>query len=149
MVLLLRLSPAMPFNVMNFVSGTSAVRLRDFVLGSVGMLPAIVAYVYLGAAFGSGSGADAGGGGGNKDDGGEDGSHGAGHAGCQRRRRWNAGARRGSTALVMMPRGSDPSAVRGNRGVFFLDVTHSPPPHAPTRTRRSFITMMTIPTGIL
>ena len=76
MVLLLRLSPAMPFNVMNFVSGTSAVQLRDFVLGSVGMLPAIVAYVYLGAAFGSGSGADAGGGGGNKDDGSEDGSHG-------------------------------------------------------------------------
>ena len=53
-VVLLRLSPLIPFNVMNFVSGAApGLRSRDFIIGSVGMAPAIVAYVYLAAAFGA------------------------------------------------------------------------------------------------
>jgi uncharacterized membrane protein YdjX (TVP38/TMEM64 family) len=32
-VLLMRLSPIVPFNVMNYVSGATALELRDFVLG--------------------------------------------------------------------------------------------------------------------
>jgi uncharacterized membrane protein YdjX (TVP38/TMEM64 family) len=49
-VLLARLSPLFPYNVLNYVFGLTAVRLRDYVLGSwIGMLPATVVYVYLGS----------------------------------------------------------------------------------------------------
>jgi pyruvate/2-oxoglutarate dehydrogenase complex dihydrolipoamide dehydrogenase (E3) component/uncharacterized membrane protein YdjX (TVP38/TMEM64 family) len=49
-VLLTRLSPVFPFNVLNYAFGLTRVTLRDFVLGSlVGMLPGTVMYVYLGS----------------------------------------------------------------------------------------------------
>ena len=51
-VLLLRLSPVVPFNALNYVCGTTALELRDFVLGSVGMIPGCIGYVYIGAAVG-------------------------------------------------------------------------------------------------
>ena len=50
-VVLTRLSPVLPFNALNYLYGISAVRLRDYLLGSwIGMLPATVLYVYAGAA---------------------------------------------------------------------------------------------------
>ncbi len=50
-VLLLRLSPVFPFNVLNYALGLTPVTVRDFVLASwLGMLPATVLYVSLGAA---------------------------------------------------------------------------------------------------
>ncbi len=50
-VLLVRLSPLFPFNLMNYAFGLTKVRLRDYVLASwLGMLPATVMYVYLGSA---------------------------------------------------------------------------------------------------
>lgn len=53
-VLLTRLSPLLPFNLLNYAYGVSAVRLRDYVLGSwIGMLPATVLYVYAGSAAAS------------------------------------------------------------------------------------------------
>src|SRR5207245_7459752 len=49
-VLLLRLSPLVPFNFLNFALGLSRVRLRDYVLASaIGMLPGTFLYVYLGS----------------------------------------------------------------------------------------------------
>jgi len=49
-VLLLRLSPAFPFNLLNYALGLTGVRLRDYVLASfLGMLPATLLYVYLGS----------------------------------------------------------------------------------------------------
>ncbi len=49
-VALLRLSPVLPFNLMNYALGLTRVRLRDYVLGSwLGMLPGTVMYVYLGS----------------------------------------------------------------------------------------------------
>jgi uncharacterized membrane protein YdjX (TVP38/TMEM64 family) len=49
-VLLLRLSPVLPFNLLNYALALTGVRLRDFVAGSaVGMFPATVLYVYLGS----------------------------------------------------------------------------------------------------
>jgi uncharacterized membrane protein YdjX (TVP38/TMEM64 family) len=49
-VLLLRLSPLFPFNVLNYTLGLTRVRLRDFVLGSwIGMLPGTALYVYIGS----------------------------------------------------------------------------------------------------
>ncbi len=49
-VLLARLSPLLPYNVLNYLFGLTAVRFRDYVLGSwLGMLPATVLYVYMGS----------------------------------------------------------------------------------------------------
>lgn len=48
-VLLTRLSPVFPFNVLNYLFGLTDVRFRDYVLASwIGMLPATVLYVYFG-----------------------------------------------------------------------------------------------------
>lgn len=50
-VLLTRLSPVLPFNLLNYAFGLSRVKFRDFVLASwIGMLPATVLYVYFGSA---------------------------------------------------------------------------------------------------
>ncbi len=49
-VLLTRLSPVFPFNLLNYAFGVTRVRFRDYVLGSLlGMLPGTVMYVYLGS----------------------------------------------------------------------------------------------------
>lgn len=49
-VLLLRLSPLVPFNVLNYALGLTGVRLRDYVVGSFfGMLPGTLLYVWLGS----------------------------------------------------------------------------------------------------
>jgi uncharacterized membrane protein YdjX (TVP38/TMEM64 family) len=45
---LLRLSPAFPFNVMNYAIGLTRISFRDYLLASVGMLPGTVLYVYSG-----------------------------------------------------------------------------------------------------
>ncbi|NQT15383.1 MAG: TVP38/TMEM64 family protein [Planctomycetes bacterium] len=50
-VLLMRLSPLFPFNVLNYALGLTSVKLRDYVLASwIGMFPATLMYVYLGSA---------------------------------------------------------------------------------------------------
>ncbi len=51
-VFLLRLSPAFPFNVLNYALGLTRVRLGDYVAASVGMLPGTVLYVYYGKLIG-------------------------------------------------------------------------------------------------
>ncbi|MGE0040022.1 MAG: TVP38/TMEM64 family protein [Vicinamibacterales bacterium] len=52
LVLLLRLSPAVPYSLLNYALGLSRVRIGDYVLASVGMLPAVVLYVYTGKVAG-------------------------------------------------------------------------------------------------
>jgi len=47
-VFLLRLSPAFPFNLLNYALGLTSVRFADYAAASIGMLPATVLYVYLG-----------------------------------------------------------------------------------------------------
>jgi uncharacterized membrane protein YdjX (TVP38/TMEM64 family) len=47
-VLLLRLSPAFPFNLLNYGLGLTRVSFRDYLMASVGMLPGTLLYVYLG-----------------------------------------------------------------------------------------------------
>jgi len=48
-VFLARLSPIFPFNMLNYIFGATRVALRDYILGSIGMIPAIIMYVYLGS----------------------------------------------------------------------------------------------------
>jgi uncharacterized membrane protein YdjX (TVP38/TMEM64 family) len=51
-VFLLRLSPVLPFNVLNYALGLTRVRFRDYVIASVGMLPGTLLYVYSGRVAG-------------------------------------------------------------------------------------------------
>src|SRR5262249_58476875 len=49
-VLLTRLSPAFPFNLLNYAYGLTQVTFRDYMVGSlVGMIPGTAMYVYLGS----------------------------------------------------------------------------------------------------
>lgn len=51
-VFLLRLSPFVPFAVLNYLMGVSQIRQRDFVLAStLGKAPSTLAYAYLGSAL--------------------------------------------------------------------------------------------------
>ena len=52
LVFLLRLSPIAPFNVLNYLFGASRIRLRDFIIGSAGMLPGTLVCAYAGAVAG-------------------------------------------------------------------------------------------------
>lgn len=48
LVALLRMSPAVPFVLLNYALGLSRVRLLDYVAASIGMLPVVAMYVYSG-----------------------------------------------------------------------------------------------------
>jgi uncharacterized membrane protein YdjX (TVP38/TMEM64 family) len=48
-VFLLRLAPAFPFNLLNYGFPLTRVRFVDHLVGSLGMLPATIMYVYLGS----------------------------------------------------------------------------------------------------
>jgi uncharacterized membrane protein YdjX (TVP38/TMEM64 family) len=47
-VFLLRLSPVFPFNLLNYTLGLTRVRFTDYLIGSLGMLPGTLLYVYYG-----------------------------------------------------------------------------------------------------
>lgn len=49
---LLRLSPLVPYNILNYALALSGVRYNDFVIGLLGMIPAIVMYTYYGKVVG-------------------------------------------------------------------------------------------------
>jgi uncharacterized membrane protein YdjX (TVP38/TMEM64 family) len=51
-VFLLRLTPVVPFNLLNYALGATRVGFRDYVTASIGMLPGTVLYVYSGRAIG-------------------------------------------------------------------------------------------------
>jgi len=51
-VFLTRLSPIFPFNLLNYALGVTRVSLKDYVLGSIGMIPGTVMYVYIGSLAG-------------------------------------------------------------------------------------------------
>jgi uncharacterized membrane protein YdjX (TVP38/TMEM64 family) len=52
LVLLLRLSPAVPFVLLNYVLGVSRISLRDHFIGLLGMIPTAAMYVYAGKVAG-------------------------------------------------------------------------------------------------
>jgi uncharacterized membrane protein YdjX (TVP38/TMEM64 family) len=51
-VMLLRLSPVFPFNLLNYALGLTQVRFRDYVLAMAGILPGTLLYVYAGKLLG-------------------------------------------------------------------------------------------------
>jgi uncharacterized membrane protein YdjX (TVP38/TMEM64 family) len=51
-VFLLRLSPAVPFNALNYALGITTIRFLDYVVASIAMLPACFLYVYYGKLIG-------------------------------------------------------------------------------------------------
>lgn len=51
-VLLLRLSPAIPFSVLNYALGLTRVRFADYLAGAIGMLPGTLLYVWSGKLIG-------------------------------------------------------------------------------------------------
>lgn len=48
-VLLTRLSPIFPFNLLNYAFGVTAVSLQDYFIGCAGMIPGTIMYVYIGS----------------------------------------------------------------------------------------------------
>ena len=52
-VLLTRLSPAFPFNLLNYAFGVTGVSIQDYVIGSIGMIPGTIMFVYIGSLAGS------------------------------------------------------------------------------------------------
>jgi uncharacterized membrane protein YdjX (TVP38/TMEM64 family) len=52
-VLLTRLSPIFPFNLLNYAFGGTSVSLKDYMLGCVGMIPGTILYVYIGSLAGN------------------------------------------------------------------------------------------------
>lgn len=51
-VFLTRLSPVFPFNLLNYVFGITCVSLKDYMIGSLGMIPVTFLYVYFGSLVG-------------------------------------------------------------------------------------------------
>jgi len=48
-VLLTRLSPVFPFNLLNYAFGITGVGLKEYAIASIGMIPGTVMYVYIGS----------------------------------------------------------------------------------------------------
>ena len=44
----MRLTPAVPFNLLNYALGLTRVRFADYAIASIGMLPGTLLYVYSG-----------------------------------------------------------------------------------------------------
>jgi uncharacterized membrane protein YdjX (TVP38/TMEM64 family) len=51
-VLLVRLSPLFPFNLLNYALGITSVSFQDYLIGSLGMIPGTIMYVYFGSLVG-------------------------------------------------------------------------------------------------
>lgn len=52
-MILLRLSPIVPFNALNYIMGVTGVKLWHYVVACAAMLPGTILYVFLGASAGS------------------------------------------------------------------------------------------------
>ena len=52
-MMLLRMSPIMPFCIMNYGLGATSISVKDFALGGFGMIPEMVIILYFGTAINS------------------------------------------------------------------------------------------------
>ena len=53
LTLLLRLSPLIPFNMFNYLMGITGVKFKDYCIGSCGMIPGTLVYVFIGTSIAS------------------------------------------------------------------------------------------------
>ena len=51
-ILLTRLAPIFPFSLLNYAFGITGISLKDYFLGSIGMIPMTIVYVYFGSLAG-------------------------------------------------------------------------------------------------
>lgn len=51
-ILLTRLAPIFPFSLLNYAFGVTGISLKDYFLGSIGMIPMTIVYVYFGSLAG-------------------------------------------------------------------------------------------------
>ncbi len=49
LILLIRLSPVFPFNLLNYALGLTKISLPSYVIGTTGIIPGTIMYVYLGS----------------------------------------------------------------------------------------------------
>ncbi len=52
-ILLTRLSPIFPFSLLNYAFGITGISLKDYFIGSIGMIPMTITYVYTGSLAGN------------------------------------------------------------------------------------------------
>ncbi|MDB9527014.1 TVP38/TMEM64 family protein [Oscillatoria sp. CS-180] len=52
-IFLIRLSPVFPFNLLNYALGLTNISLKDYILGTTGIIPGTIMYVYLGSLAGN------------------------------------------------------------------------------------------------
>lgn len=52
LMFLIRLSPAFPFNLLNYIMALTKISLKDYVIGATGILPGTIMYVYFGSLLG-------------------------------------------------------------------------------------------------
>ena len=48
LVFLMRMTPIMPYNIMNYMMGVTSLKMRDFNMGCLGMIPLTAINVYIG-----------------------------------------------------------------------------------------------------
>ena len=48
LIILLRLSPLVPFDILNYLMGVTSISFKHYALGSLGMIPGTIVYVYIG-----------------------------------------------------------------------------------------------------
>ena len=51
-MILLRLSPLIPYNVLDYMSGTTSISLFNYSLALIGILPGVIVYCFLGVVSG-------------------------------------------------------------------------------------------------
>ena len=53
LIVLMRLSLLVPFNISNYVFGGSSVKYYDFIVGTIGLFPIVLFFVYIGTTMSS------------------------------------------------------------------------------------------------
>ena len=52
-MILIRLCPVIPFNMLNYLMGITDIKFKDYLIGSVGMIPGTIVYVFVGTTISS------------------------------------------------------------------------------------------------
>ena len=53
LIVLLRLCPLIPYNMLNYLMGITDISFKDYMIGNLGMLPGCIVYVFIGTTLSS------------------------------------------------------------------------------------------------